>query len=391
MNLEFTAEQECSRLEFKRFATDEIAPFADDFDRDEALPPELIAKLGARGYLASMLPREWSGRGLDMISYGLLHENIGAACSSVRSLLTVHDMVAAAILRWGSPRQRETLLPQLARGHLLAAFAISEPEVGSDAARVETTATRNSNGTYRIEGTKKWVSFGQIADIFLVLAQCEGKPTSFLVERTRPGFLSKPIRGMLGTRAAMLAELSFDGCDIPAENLLGRTGFGILSAVSTGLGLGRYSVAWGCVGIAAACLNACMNYTATRRQGGVLLKEHQLIQEMLSDMVTNLKAARLLCCQAGHYKNANDPREIPETFTAKYFASRTAMQAALNAVQIHGAIGCSSEAPVQRYLRDAKVMEIIEGSTQIQQITIAGFGHQEHAQNLQELTASQPA
>ncbi len=388
MNLQFTTEQEEARLEFKRFAASEIAPFADDFDRDEALPPEVIAKLAARGYLASMLPAQWGGKALDMISYGLLHENLGAACSSVRSLLTVHDMVAAAILRWGTAQQRESYLPQLARGHLLAAFAISEPEVGSDAAKVETTATRTNDGTYRLDGKKKWVSFGQIADLFLVLAQCDGKPTTFLVERTRAGFSTKPIRGLLGTRAAMLAELTFDACEIPAENLLGRVGFGILSAVSTGLGLGRYSVAWGCVGIAAACLDACMRYTATRKQGGVLLKDHQLIQEMLTDMVTNLKAARLLCCQAGYYKGANDPREVSETFTAKYFASRAATQAALNAVQIHGAIGCSSESPVQRYLRDAKVMEIIEGSTQIQQITIAGFGHQEHAQSTRELTVS---
>jgi len=174
----------------------------------------------------------------------------------------------------------------------------------------------------------------------------------------------------------MLAELEFDECPVPRANMLGRVGFGLLTAVSTGLGLGRYSVAWGCVGIAQACVDACVKYTNQRMQFGLLLKEHQLIQQLMADMITNVRAARLLCCQAGYLKDLGDPDEILNTFIAKYFSSRAAMKIAADAVQIHGANGCGPEHSVQRYFRDAKVMEIIEGSNQIQQITIATHGHE---------------
>jgi glutaryl-CoA dehydrogenase (non-decarboxylating) len=377
MRLEFTPQQQRERAAFKRFAAEEVLPFADAFDRSECLPTELIRKIAAQGYLASMLPVEWGGRGLEMISYGLLHEGVGYACSSTRTLLTVHDMVAVAILRWGNAEQRQRWLPKLARGEAIGAFAISEPSVGSDPQSVETTATLSRRGSYILNGRKKWVSFGQIADVFLVLASCDGKPTTFLVERACAGLSTKPIRGMLGVRASMLAELTFEGSEVPGANLLGRVGFGMLSTVSTALGLGRYSVAWGCVGIIQACLDASLSYAGSRKQGGALLKSHQLIRQMLSEMITNVAAARLLCCQAGYYKDANDPREVSDTLSAKYFASRAAMRSALDAVQIHGAYGCCEEAAAQRYMRDAKIMEIIEGSTQIQQISIAGMAHQD--------------
>jgi alkylation response protein AidB-like acyl-CoA dehydrogenase len=179
----------------------------------------------------------------------------------------------------------------------------------------------------------------------------------------------------------MVAQINFQQCEIPRENLIGREGFGFVSVILTALDLGRYSVAWGSVGIAQACLDACVLYAGHRRQFGAFLKEHQLIQEMIAEMATNLKAARLLCYQAGRLKQAGDSRGIMETFVAKYFASRAAMRAAVDAVQIHGANGCSGEYPVQRYLRDAKVMEVIEGSNQIQQILIAEYAFQERAQS----------
>jgi glutaryl-CoA dehydrogenase (non-decarboxylating) len=181
----------------------------------------------------------------------------------------------------------------------------------------------------------------------------------------------------LGVRASMLAELHMEDCRVPKENLLGRVGFGFSHVASSALDYGRYSVAWGCVGIAQACLEACLRYTDERQQFGAYLKDHQLIQQMITDMITNVKAARLLCYQAGFLKEAGDPRAVMETSIAKYFASKAAVQASSAAVQIHGANGCSSAYPVQRYLRDAKIMEIIEGSTQIQQITIARYAEQQ--------------
>jgi glutaryl-CoA dehydrogenase (non-decarboxylating) len=369
MEIELTQRQKADQDGFKRFASDEIAPYAGEADREEQFPLAVLRKIAQSGYLGSILPREWGGKGVDLITYGLLHEEIGKRCSSARSLIAVHDMVALAILKWGGGRQRDMLLPRLASGESLGAFAVSEPNVGSDAKSIETTAERSS-GSYVLNGAKKWITSGQVADLFLVLARYEGKPTAFLVERGRPGFSVEPISGLLGLRASMAAEISFRQCEIPQENLIGRAGFGLCSVIQTALGLGRYSVAWGSVGIAQACLDACLSYTSERRQFGSLLKDHQLVQEMIAEMATNLKAARLLCYQAGYLKQSGDPREIMETFVAKYFASRVAMRAAVDAVQIHGANGLSDAYPVQRYLRDAKVMEVIEGSNQIQQILI---------------------
>ena len=386
MDVELSPQQKEDRAAFRHFARREIAPGADRFDREESFPAELVREMAARKYLGAILPPAWGGAGMDMITYGLLNEEVGGVCSSARSLITVHDMVAYAILKWGSAAQKERWLPRLASGESIAAFAVSEPNVGSDAKGVETTA-RGSGGSYRLDGVKRWITFGQVADLFLVLASCEGGPTAFLVERGRAGLSATPMRGLLGVRASMLAEVRFEGCEVPAESLVGRKGFGLLSVASTALGLGRYSVAWGCVGIAEACLRACVEYAGARRQFGAYLKEHQLVRQMLSDMTVNAKAARLLCCQAGCLKEAGDPREAMETFVAKYFASRAAMAAASDAVQIHGANGCGAGFPVQRYFRDAKIMEIIEGSNQIQQLTIADYSFQEHVRQAQEAEA----
>lgn len=233
------------------------------------------------------------------------------------------------------------------------------------------TAVTPHNGHLRINGRKKWITYGQIADLFLVFAQYEGKPTAFLVERDRPGLTIRPLRGILGTKASMLAELHFDECEIPRDNLLGAVGFGFTAVGSSALDWGRYSVACGCVGIAQACLEASLEYSSKRKQFGVYIKEHQLIRRMITNIVTNVEAARLMCYQAGYLKDSGDPEAAMAAFKAKYFASVIANQVAQDAVQIHGANGCSDGYPVERYLRDAKVMEIIEGSSQIQQLIIA--------------------
>ena len=378
MKLELTSAQKNDQTEFRGFVNEEIAPHADRFDREERVPPEVIGKIARKGYLGALLPAEHGGREMDAITCGLLNEEIGRGCSSLRSLLTVHGMVSHSILKWGSKQQKERWLAQLASGETIGAFALTEPEAGSDAKNIRTTA--NLAGThYVLKGRKKWITFGQIADLFLVFAQCEGKSTAFLLEKDTPGLSITPISGMLGVRASMLAELSLEDCVIPKENLLGRVGFGIPFIASSALDYGRYSVAWGCVGVAQACLDACAQYTSERKQFGVYLRDHQLIQQMLTDMLTNTKASRLLCFQAGYLRETGDPRAIVETSIAKYFASTTLNKIAGDAVQIHGANGCSGDYPVQRYLRDAKIMEIIEGSTQLQQTNIAkyAFGYEE--------------
>lgn len=379
MKLELTPEQRAARAEFRAFVAAEIVPHADRWDREQAVPLDLVGKLRERGWLGSLIPADFGDPGRDvhdMITYGLLTEEIGKGCSSVRSLLTVHDMVAWAVQRWGSKAQKERVLPPMSRGERLGALALSEPNAGSDAKSVETTATLDGDA-YVLQGRKKWTTFGQIADLYLVLAQCDGKPTTFLLERETPGLTIQPIQGMMGTRASLLAELLIDGCRVPRENLLGRVGFGVSHVLAAGLEQGRYSVAWGSVGIGQACLEASLRYASERQQGGVLIGEHQLIRAMLSDMITNVRAARLLCLRSGYLRDQGDPGAFMETMVAKYFASTMATKAAADAVQIHGANGCHEDYPVGRYLRDSRVMEIIEGSTQIQQITISRFDFQE--------------
>jgi glutaryl-CoA dehydrogenase (non-decarboxylating) len=376
MQIALTPQQSSQQSAFRAFVQTEIIPYADRFDQEEMTPPELIQKIAQQGYLGALAPVESGGMGMDMITFGLLNEEFGRGCSSLRSLLTVHSMVTYAILRWGNKQQKASWLPRLAAGDVIGAFALSEPNVGSDAKSIETQAEMRGN-TYVLNGRKKWITYGQIANLYLVFAQCDGRVSAFLVQRDTPGFDIRPIQGLVGIRASMTAELFFQDCVIPKENLIGGRGFGLASVATSALDIGRYSVACGCVGIAQACLEASLHYTSERKQFGVYLKDHQLIQQMITNMITNVKAARLLCYNAGYLKDIGAPNTIMETWIAKYFASTSASKIASDAVQIHGANGCSSDYPVQRYWRDTKIMEIIEGSTQIQQTTIATSGYQD--------------
>lgn len=377
MKLELTPQQINYQAEIRAFVNEEICPHASEWDKKEFTPPELIKKIAQRGFLGTLLPPEYGGKKIDAIAFGILNEEIGRGCSSVRSLLTVHNMVSYALYKWGNKCQKDFWLPKLAAGEIIAAFALSEPNVGSDAKSVETTATFTGDA-YILNGRKKWITYGQIADVFLVFAKCEGKPTAFLVEKNSPGLSVKPMSGILGTRASMLAELQFNNCQVSGENLVGKLGFGFSYIAASALDCGRYSVASGCVGIAQACLEACIKYTSDRKQFDVYLKEHQLIRQKITQMIANIKAARLLCYQAGYLKDISHPNSIIETSIAKYFASTAASKIANDAVQIHGGNGCSSEYPVERYFRDSKIMEIIEGSTQIQEVTIAESGYQDY-------------
>ncbi len=334
----------------------------------------LVEKLAGAGYLAVSLPKEWGGLGRDMITYGLLHGEVGRGCSSVRSLLTVHGMVARVILRWGTQEQKQLWLPKLARGETIGAFCLTEAGAGSDAKGIKTTA-KLCGDAYLLNGVKKWTTYGQLAQLFLVFAHYEKQPAAFLVERECPGLSVRPIKGVLGTKASMLAEVHLEDCRIPKHNLVGRAGFGLSHIAAHALDEGRYSVAWGSAGIVQACLEACLRYTSEREQFGAPLKDQQLVRRMLTDMITSSRAARLLCLEAGYRKDTAHPGAMVSTLIAKYYASTAATKVANDAVQLHGANGCSRDYSVQRFLRDAKVMEIIEGSTQIQQITIPEYAN----------------
>jgi len=369
-----TARQEEPRAAFRSFAQAEILPRAAEIDRDQRFPEDLLRRIAKQGYLAPWLPRESGGQGMDFVTYGVLTEEVGRACSSARSLLTCHGMVTQAIARWGSEAQKRSLLPLLAAGQRIAAFALTEPTVGSDAASPQSTAV-TAGDRLLLNGEKSWVTFGQRADLFLVLARYEGETSAFLVDRDSPGLTVSPVDGLLGTRGAMLANLRFEDCLVPKKNIVGKPGFGFNMVASEALNHGRYSVACGCVGLLRACLEASVAYTATRRQFGTEIREHQLVRQKITDMMINLRCAELLCRHAGELKDQRDSRAIAETMMAKYYASTSAVRAAGDAVQLHGANGVSDRYPVARYYRDAKIMEIIEGSTQILQTIIAEFAY----------------
>ncbi len=364
------------RAAARAFVQEHIAPHADAWDRQGVIPEETLERIGEAGLWAPFLPIDLGGRGLDMVTLGEIHEEVGRGCSSVRSLLTVHTMLSWALNRWGSPDQLEQWAEELAAGRVLGAFCLSEPGAGSDAAGIATTATPHHGG-WLLRGTKKWTTNGQRADLFLVFARTESSIVALLVPRATPGVRVTPIHEMLGTRASMLAEIEFDDVVLGPEALLGPSAFAAGMVLTGTLDLGRYSVASGSVGIIQASLDASTAYASERAVGGTLLRDMQLIRAKLSDMVTDVRAARLLCAEAGRLKDAGDPATIMATWVAKYFASTAAAKHAAEAVQIHGANGCSAHYPVARYYRDAKVMEIIEGSTEIQRTTIAGEAFRE--------------
>lgn len=369
---EISSELESKRNKFRLFVNDFIAPSANQTDKDERIPSNVIDKIINQGFWGTEISEQYGGKNFDKITYGLFSEEIGRGCSNVRNLLGVQGMVSIAIAKWGTNKQKEKWLRKMASGELIAAFALTEPEIGSDAAKINTSAEKTASG-YCINGKKKWISFAQNADIFLLFAQVNGQAGAFVIERNTPGFNVNPIKDLLGFKGSGLGEIELNNCIIPEENLIGRIGFGVSNVAYYGLMHGRYSTAWGCVGLAQNCLEESIKYSRKRKQFDKTLLKHQLIQQMIADMITETNAARCLCLKAGYLYNKDDINSTIDISVAKYYASITASKAASNAVQILGANGCSSDYGVQRNFRDAKIMEIVEGSTQIQQQLIARY------------------
>ncbi len=373
MNFQLTEQQRVLQQQSCLFTAAHISPMAGRFDEQRHLPRTLVDAMADKKYLAPFLSTEFDGLGCDMLAYGLLNEAIGKGCTSARSLITVHSMVAYAINRWGSQSQKIQWLPKLATGRLLGAFALSEPEVGSDGAGVKTQARLSGKGEgaeYVLNGHKKWISFGQIADVFLLVCQLDGKPLAVLVERDRPGLRCEPINDMMGCRASMLSHVYLENCRIPKHNLIGGPGFGFSAVALSALSLGRFSVATGSVGMAQACMEASFDYGACRQQFEQKLLDFQLIRRMLANMKTNISAARALCHQAARCLDQQSPQATEQVMMAKYFASTMVNDVTRDAVQIHGANGCRDDHLTSRFFRDAKIMEIIEGSNEMHQLLL---------------------
>ncbi|MCP4396319.1 MAG: acyl-CoA dehydrogenase [bacterium] len=358
----------------KQFVDTEVRPFAAEFEANEALPRELIDKMAAKGYLAATFPEEYGGLALDPIYYGLLTEEIGKGCSSTRGLLTVHtSLVGETLLRWGTDEQKNRWLPLMAKGQKLAAFALTEPDVGTDAKSVQ-TSYRQEGERFIINGSKKWISFGDIADIFLIVASQEGKVTAFLVERECEGLKTSPIKGLLAGRAAHIAEIELHDVAVPEESIVGKRGSGFEYVVATALDHGRYSIAWAGTALCQAAIEAMVTYSRKRSQFGQKIYNFQLIKGMIADAITQTHAARALCLRAGELRKIHHEDALIETTAAKYFTSKAAMKIATDAVQIHGGNGCYNAYPVERLFREAKVLEIIEGTSQVQQEMLSRYG-----------------
>jgi alkylation response protein AidB-like acyl-CoA dehydrogenase len=357
--------QAAAANDYRAFADRVLAPRADDLDARQDFPRELAKELGAQGWLSTLLPPEHGGQDLDWVRYGLMAEEIGRTCGNVRNFVAVQDMVSHSIWWWGDDAARATWLRRLATGEAIGSFCLTEPDIGSDARNVGTVAVADGTDVV-INGVKRWISFGQLADVFLVFTQFDGAHTGFLVERDNPGVTVAPIDGLLGLRGSMLAEITFTDCRVPASAMIGKPGSGLAFVASSALEIGRYSTAWGCVGLAQACVDGASAYASRRVQFGTQIVEHQLVQRMLADMTVETRAARLLCFEAG---TAKDRRldAVQDVLVAKYYASAAAMRAATDAVQICGASGIGAGTGLARHFRDAKVMEIIEGTTQLLQ------------------------
>jgi butyryl-CoA dehydrogenase len=372
MDLSLTREQELIRDSAREFCEREIAPHAREWDRAETMDREIVAKLAEVGFLGAVLPEEHGGMGLDTISYCLVMEELGRADSSVRGIVSVNlGLVGKTIVRWGTEEQKQEWLPRLVSGDVLGCYALTEPEAGSDPASLRTRAERDG-GDWVLSGSKIFITLGSWAGLALVFARSGGEGargiTCFLVPTNSPGFEARRIEGKLGLRAQDTAELFLDGVRVPDSARLGGEGEGFKVAMSA-LDNGRISLAAGCAGICQGCLDACVSYASERRQFGKPIGSFQLVQELIAEIGVDTEAARLLAWRAAALADAGKSHTL-ESSVAKYFCSEAAVRAANAAVQVHGGYGYVDEYPVGKYLRDARVTTLYEGTSQIQKLII---------------------
>jgi len=372
MDLSLTREQELIRTSAREFCEREIAPHAREWDRAETMDREIVAKLAEVGFLGAVLPEDYGGMGLDTVSYCLVMEELGRVDSSVRGIVSVNlGLVGKTIVRWGTEEQKQEWLPRLVSGDALGCYALTEPEAGSDAASLRTRAVRD-DGDWVVSGSKIFITLGSWAGVALVFARSGGEGargiTCFLVPTDSAGFEARRIEGKLGLRAQDTAELFLDGVRVPDDARLGGEGEGFKVAMSA-LDNGRISLAAGCVGICQGCLDACVAYASERHQFGKPIASFQLIQELIAEIGVDTEAARLLAWRAAALADAGESHTL-ESSVAKYFCSEAAVRAANAAVQVHGGYGYVDEYPVGKYLRDARVTTLYEGTSQIQKLII---------------------
>jgi hypothetical protein len=373
MDFTYSDEQKLIREAAREFAEREILPNIRDNDREGRFDRELARKLGEIGFLGAPVAEECGGRGLDYVSYGLIAEEIGRADSSARTVVSVcTSLVAGPIEKWGTEEQKKKWLPRLCSGEGLGCFGLTEPDTGSDAANLRTRAKKTENG-WSISGQKMWISLGNVSDFALIFAQTDPDLkhrglAAFIVPTDSAGFTTQEIHGKLGLRSSDTAEISLDEVEVGEDAMLGEVGDGFKVAMSA-LENGRYSVAAGCVGICEGCVQSSVEYAKERKQFGVPLARFQLVQEMIAEMILKRDASRMLVLRAGLLKDEKKPNAT-ETSVAKLYATEAAVECANLAIQVHGGSGYVDDYPVERYLRDARVTTLYEGTSQIQKLII---------------------
>ena len=372
MDFDLSPEQEMVRTTARDWVDKEVIPRARDADREERLDPEVVRQLGDLGFLGAVIPEEYGGMGLDNLSYCLIIEELGRGDSSVRGVVSVNvGLVGKTIYRWGTEDQKREWLPPLASGEALGCYGLTEPGVGSDAGNLQTKAVRDGGG-WVITGQKLFITNGNIARLALIFARTgeEGPRgiTAFLVPTDAPGFSTGLVKGKLGLRAQDTAELHLDGVRVRDDARLGEEGQGFKVAMSA-LDSGRMSLGAGCVGIAQGSLEASIAYAKERHAFGKPIAGFQLVQELIADTAVETEAARLLVWRVAALADAGRPHTLESSY-AKYFASEVAVRAANAAVQVHGGFGYVDEYPVGKYLRDARVTTLYEGTSQIQKLII---------------------
>ncbi|WP_371627823.1 acyl-CoA dehydrogenase family protein [Streptomyces sp. NBC_01116] len=373
MDLALSEEQEAVRKLAEDFVAREVAPHAAAWDRAENVDKSIVKKLGDLGFLGLTVPEEYGGSGGDHLSYCLVTEELGRGDSSVRGIVSVSlGLVAKTVAAWGSEEQKRRWLPRLTAGEAIGCFGLTEPGTGSDAGNLATRAVRDG-GDYVVNGTKMFITNGTWADVVLLFARTDDAPghrgvSAFLVPADTPGLTRRTLHGKLGLRGQATAELVLEDVRIPAGSLLGPEGKGFSIAMSA-LTKGRMSVAAGCVGIAQAALDAAVRYAGEREQFGKAIARHQLVQELLSDIAVDVDAARLLTWRVADLIDRGQDFATAAS-TAKLYASEAAVRCANNALQVFGGYGYIDEYPVGKLLRDARVMTLYEGTSQIQKLII---------------------
>jgi alkylation response protein AidB-like acyl-CoA dehydrogenase len=373
VDLTLSDDQLAVRAAVRTWVDEVVVPHALRNDREERFPQEALDGLRQTGFVGLTVPEEYGGGGADPLTYVLFIEELGRGDANVRSVMSVHlGLVAGSVARWGTEEQKRHWLPRMATGEVLGCFGLTEPDHGSNPADLRATAERLPGGGWRLSGRKVFITNGSIAGVALVMARTGGPGakgvSAFLVPTDRPGFAAHPLHGKLGLRSCDTAELVLDGVEVGPDALLGGEGDGLRVALSA-LDDGRMSIAASCTGLAQAALDAMVSYAGAREQFGKPIAGHQLVQEMLADSAVDVDASRLLTWAVADLKARGESYSVAAS-KAKLFATEASIRVADACVQVHGGYGYVDEYPAAKYLRDARVTTLYEGTSQVQKLLI---------------------